>query len=225
MIDINPQAKKLILSIDGGGMRGMIAVAMLAELETLTGKSCSQLFDMVAGTSTGAIIAAGIGLGYTAQELLEEVYRTRLPEVLPRPTEWYSAGAPLPVHRPAKPVRPETVCRHHGVAGAGQNRRRFHQTDCVYDHPRHPHRQHLLHRQRWPRCAHVRGLACHRCGSRQRSRADLLPSGVGQSARRRRRCLQQPLSGRHHRGDGIHRRVGRVCRWQRHSLFSRNRIC
>ncbi len=80
MIDINPQAKKLILSIDGGGMRGMIAVAMLAELETLTGKPCSQLFDMVAGTSTGAIIAAGIGLGYTAQELLEEVYRTRLPE-------------------------------------------------------------------------------------------------------------------------------------------------
>jgi uncharacterized protein len=80
VIDINPNGKKLILSIDGGGMRGLVSIAMLAELETLTGKTCPQMFDMVAGTSAGAIIAAGFGLGYTANELLEEVYRTRLPE-------------------------------------------------------------------------------------------------------------------------------------------------
>lgn len=80
MLDINPEGKKLILSIDGGGMRGMIAIAMLAELETMTGKTCPELFDMVAGTSTGAIIAAGFGLGMSAHELLETVYRRRLPD-------------------------------------------------------------------------------------------------------------------------------------------------
>ncbi len=80
MIDINPAGKKLILSLDGGGVRGILTVAMLAELEKLTGKTCPQMFDMVAGTSTGAIIAAGIGLGLSAQELLDDVYRTRLPQ-------------------------------------------------------------------------------------------------------------------------------------------------
>ncbi len=79
MLDINPSGKKVILSIDGGGLRGMIAIAMLAELERMTGKTCSQLFDMVAGTSTGAIIAAGIGLGIPAQDLLVDVYRNALP--------------------------------------------------------------------------------------------------------------------------------------------------
>jgi hypothetical protein len=80
MLDINPQGKKMILSVDGGGTRGMIAVAMLAELESLTGKTCPELFDMVAGTSTGAIIAAGIALGMSAQELLVKIYRKRLPD-------------------------------------------------------------------------------------------------------------------------------------------------
>lgn len=80
MLDINPQHKKLILSIDGGGMRGTITIAMLAELEAMTGKTCPELFDMVAGTSTGAIIAAGFGLGLSAQEMLETVYKRRLPQ-------------------------------------------------------------------------------------------------------------------------------------------------
>lgn len=80
MLNINPDGKKMILSVDGGGTRGMISIAMLAELEKMTGKTCPQLFDMVAGTSTGAVIAAGIGLGISAQELLEDIYRTRLPQ-------------------------------------------------------------------------------------------------------------------------------------------------
>jgi hypothetical protein len=78
-LNINPQNKKMILSIDGGGMRGMITVAMLAELEDMTGKPCYELFDLVAGTSTGSIIAGGIGLGLTANFMLEEIYRKRLP--------------------------------------------------------------------------------------------------------------------------------------------------
>lgn len=79
-LDFNPQGKKTILSIDGGGMRGTIPVAMLAELEEMTGKPAYELFDMVVGTSTGAIIAALLGVGISAQQMLEEVYRDKLPK-------------------------------------------------------------------------------------------------------------------------------------------------
>jgi len=72
--------KKVILSVDGGGMRGAISIAMLAELETQTGKTCQQMFDLVAGTSTGAIIAVGLAMGMTANDILDSVYRRALPK-------------------------------------------------------------------------------------------------------------------------------------------------
>lgn len=61
---------KTILSIDGGGIRGIIPLACLARLETIEGKPCREIFDMVVGTSTGAVIAAGIALGLDARRLL-----------------------------------------------------------------------------------------------------------------------------------------------------------
>jgi patatin-like phospholipase/acyl hydrolase len=79
-LDINPDGKKMIRSIDGGGMRGAITIAMLAELEAMTGQPCCKLFDMVAGTSTGAIIAAAICVGKTAQEILDQIYKVGLPK-------------------------------------------------------------------------------------------------------------------------------------------------
>lgn len=74
------QNRKLILSIDGGGMRGIIPLKMLAYLEARTGKPAYELFDMVVGTSTGAIITAGLALRMTAQEILQVVYRDALPK-------------------------------------------------------------------------------------------------------------------------------------------------
>lgn len=61
---------KKILSIDGGGIRGIIPLACLVELEKIHRKPCQEIFDMVAGTSTGALIAAGVALGISARGLL-----------------------------------------------------------------------------------------------------------------------------------------------------------
>lgn len=83
MVEINPTGKKMILSIDGGGMRGIIPIAMLAELEAATGRRVQDMFDMVAGTSTGAVITAAIALGMSAQEILDRVYRETLPKAFP----------------------------------------------------------------------------------------------------------------------------------------------
>lgn len=49
-----------LLSIDGGGIRGLIPAMVLAHLEKKTGRATHELFDAVSGTSTGAIVALGL---------------------------------------------------------------------------------------------------------------------------------------------------------------------
>jgi uncharacterized protein len=49
-----------ILSIDGGGIRGIIPAMLLAEIEKRTNKRIVELFDLIAGTSTGGILALGL---------------------------------------------------------------------------------------------------------------------------------------------------------------------
>lgn len=51
---------KKILSIDGGGIRGILPAMMLCELERRTGKPIAEQFDIFVGTSTGAILALGL---------------------------------------------------------------------------------------------------------------------------------------------------------------------
>lgn len=60
--DINQtdQKKYKILTIDGGGIRGMIPALLLAEIEKRTQKPIFSLFDLIAGTSTGGILALGL---------------------------------------------------------------------------------------------------------------------------------------------------------------------
>lgn len=62
---------KKILSIDGGGIRGIIPAAILTEIEKRTGKRCKDMFDLIAGTSTGGILACGLTCpgNYTAEQL------------------------------------------------------------------------------------------------------------------------------------------------------------
>lgn len=62
--------KYRILAIDGGGIKGMIPAAFLASVEQSTGKRIVDHFDLIAGTSTGGIIALGLGLGMSASEIV-----------------------------------------------------------------------------------------------------------------------------------------------------------
>jgi patatin-like phospholipase/acyl hydrolase len=57
-----------VLSIDGGGIRGLIPATVLTELENRTGKRVAELFDMIAGTSTGGILALGLAKPSAADE-------------------------------------------------------------------------------------------------------------------------------------------------------------
>ena len=62
--------KRKILAIDGGGVKGAFPAAFLAAIEEATGKRIADYFDLIAGTSTGGIIALGLGLGLSAKDIL-----------------------------------------------------------------------------------------------------------------------------------------------------------
>jgi patatin-like phospholipase/acyl hydrolase len=49
-----------VLALDGGGIRGIIPATVLAEIERRTGKRIAEMFDLIAGTSTGGILALGL---------------------------------------------------------------------------------------------------------------------------------------------------------------------
>lgn len=60
-----------ILSLDGGGLKGLFTACFLAEWEQHVGHRAVQSFDLVAGTSTGGIIALALGAGYSATQIVE----------------------------------------------------------------------------------------------------------------------------------------------------------
>lgn len=70
-----PTRPMRLLSIDGGGLKGLIPaealIAIESQLDTLTGRQLplSDRFDLIGGTSTGAILAAGLALGLKAADL------------------------------------------------------------------------------------------------------------------------------------------------------------
>jgi patatin-like phospholipase/acyl hydrolase len=59
-----------ILSLDGGGVRGLYSAAVLAKLEEKYGVRIVDHFDLITGTSTGGIIAIGLGLGMLPREIV-----------------------------------------------------------------------------------------------------------------------------------------------------------
>ena len=63
--------QRYLLSIDSGGIRGIIPTIALMKLENTTGKLTRDIFSFVAGTSTGAILAAAIAAGVPASRILD----------------------------------------------------------------------------------------------------------------------------------------------------------
>lgn len=79
-----------VLAIDGGGIRGIIPATYLDEIEKRCQKSVSRLFDIIAGTSTGGILAAGLTVPdasgrprYSAADL-RETYLSSAGALFPR---------------------------------------------------------------------------------------------------------------------------------------------
>ena len=52
-----------VLFLDGGGIRGLVQIEVLMELERRTGRKITELFDWIIGTSTGGIVALGVVYG------------------------------------------------------------------------------------------------------------------------------------------------------------------
>jgi patatin-like phospholipase/acyl hydrolase len=75
---IEQEGPKKLLAIDGGGIRGVLALEVLQRIEDLlkakSGRADFRLadyFDYIAGTSTGGIIVAGLSIGMSVREILE----------------------------------------------------------------------------------------------------------------------------------------------------------
>ncbi|KAK7132118.1 hypothetical protein R3I93_018616 [Phoxinus phoxinus] len=63
-----------VLSIDGGGTKGLVPLQVLKQLEAQTGKRVYQLFDYICGVSTGAVLAFMLGLAHISLDECEEMY-------------------------------------------------------------------------------------------------------------------------------------------------------
>ncbi len=81
----DPQATRgstcRVLSLDGGGAKGFYTLGVLTEVEAMLGTPLAEQFDLIFGTSTGAIVAALLGLGRTVDEV-HRLYRDHIVGVM-----------------------------------------------------------------------------------------------------------------------------------------------
>jgi hypothetical protein len=93
---MRPFRRNVAVAIDGGGIRGLMVARALEMLESELGRPVHDIFRLAAGTSTGSIIAAGIGVGQTAAALTT-LYQSLGPKVFRK--TWRSALWPLTRYR------------------------------------------------------------------------------------------------------------------------------
>lgn len=70
-----------ILSLDGGGAKGCYTLGVLREVEAAIGGPLVEKFDLIYGTSTGAIIASLLGLGYGVEDIVD-LYIKLIPSIM-----------------------------------------------------------------------------------------------------------------------------------------------
>ena len=74
-----------ILSLDGGGSKGVYTLGVLKEIEALTKRSLHEEFDLIYGTSTGSIIASLIALEENIEQISETYFKI-IPDVMKHKT-------------------------------------------------------------------------------------------------------------------------------------------
>ena len=77
------KCKFLILSIDGGGIRGIFPAHILSCISDRLGIKIREQFDMITGTSTGSIIAAAIACNIEPYQI-SELYRQHSSKIFSR---------------------------------------------------------------------------------------------------------------------------------------------
>jgi len=78
-----------ILALDGGGIKGLFAAAVLAKIEEDLGVDVADHFDLITGTSTGGIIALGLGIGLHPREIVH-FYVSQGPAIF-RQKQWFTS--------------------------------------------------------------------------------------------------------------------------------------
>jgi len=77
-----------VLALDGGGAKGFYTIGVLKELEAMLGRPLCESFDLIFGTSTGAIIAALLALGNSVDDI-HALYKEHVPSIMRR---WTAPG-------------------------------------------------------------------------------------------------------------------------------------
>jgi uncharacterized protein len=93
-----------ILSIDGGGIKGLFVAATLAAIEDDLRVNIVDHFDLITGTSTGGIIALGLGLGLKPKEIVR-FYIDKCPEIFRNPIKFWCLKHWLMSKFPQAPLR------------------------------------------------------------------------------------------------------------------------
>ena len=106
---MKPFREHVAIAIDGGGIRGVMIARALAVLEEHLGKPAHDIFRLAAGTSTGAIISAGIAAGLTGEQM-HRLYSELGGSIFRR--TWRSALWPLTRYR-YDPAPLESSLRQH----------------------------------------------------------------------------------------------------------------
>src|SRR4051812_18536639 len=81
-----------ILSLDGGGAKGFYTIGVLKGIEGMLRAPLCERFDLVFGTSTGSIIAALVGLGYSVDDI-HALYRDHVVVVMGKWFPWTKSRA------------------------------------------------------------------------------------------------------------------------------------
>lgn len=92
-----------ILSLDGGGIKGLFSAALLAKIEESLDLRVTDHFDLITGTSTGGIIALGLGIGMRPREIVE-FYVAEGPKIFRKYPLWSRIKSPLRSKYSSKPL-------------------------------------------------------------------------------------------------------------------------